>query len=92
MNKILEDLYEGRVYPSEQYKPITKYYKHLRKEQQKHYDDFKSKLDDTLAKEFENILDEKCNAISIELSEMFIYGFKIGAKMMMEILQENDTK
>ena len=53
---------------------------------------FKSKLDDTLAKEFENILDEKCSTISIELSEMFTYGFKIGAKMMMEILQETDTK
>ena len=92
MNKILEDLYEGRVYPSEQYKPITKYYTHLRKEQQKHYDEFKRKIDSSLIEEFDDIIDEKCNAISIELSEMFIYGFKIGAKMMMEILQETDTK
>ena len=49
----------------------------------------KIKLDDILAQEFENILDEKCSTISIELSEMFTYGFKIGAKMMIEILQEN---
>ena len=92
MDNILEDLYEGRIYPSEQYSPTSEHYKKTREEYQKHYDDFKSKLDDTLAKEFENILDEKCSTISIELSEMFTYGFKIGAKMMMEILQETDTK
>ncbi len=89
MSKILQDLYEGRIYPSEQYNPTTEYYKKIRKEHQKHYNDFKSKLDSTLAEEFENILDEKCSTISIELSEMFAYGFKIGAKMMMEILQED---
>ena len=92
MSKILEDLYEGRVYPSEQYQPITEHYKHLRKEQQKHYDDFKKKIDSSLIEEFDDIIDEQCNAIPIELSEMFIYGFRLGAKMMMEILQENDTK
>lgn len=89
MSKILQDLYEGRIYPSEQYSPTTEHHKKIRKEYQKHYNDFKSKLDDTLAEEFENILDEKFDAITIELSEMFTYGFKIGAKMMIEILQEN---
>ncbi len=90
MDKILQDLYEGRIYPSEQYGPTSEYYKKTREEYQKHYDDFKSKLDDTLVKEFENILREKCDVIDIELSEMFTYGFKIGAKMMIEILQENN--
>ena len=67
MDKILEDLYEGRIYPSEQYSPTSEHYKKTREEYQKHYDDFKSKLDDTLAKEFENILDEKCLHMVLKL-------------------------
>ncbi|WP_353477522.1 DUF6809 family protein [Clostridium sp. MD294] len=71
---------------------MTEYHKHLRKEQQKHYNDFKKKIDSSLIEEFDDIIGEQFKTITIELSEMFIYGFKIGAKMMMEILQENDTK
>lgn len=91
MSKILEDLYEGKVYPAEQYTPIMDYHKQLRKEHQQHYNDFKQKIDNSLIEEFENILCEQISIISMELSEMFVYGFKTGAKMMMEILQE-DTK
>ena len=92
MRKILQELYECKIYPSEQYAPMTEQYKNLKKQHQKHYTDFKSKLDSSLAEEFDTILDEKSSAITMELTEMFIYGFKLGAKMMIEILQQEHTE
>ena len=55
-----------------------------------HYDDFielLAKLEPPLDKRFIEIMDEQLDVIPYEFSEMFIDGFKLGAKMMAEVFR-----
>ena len=55
-----------------------------------HYEDFievLAKLEPPLDKRFVKIMDEQLDVIPFEFSEMFIDGFKLGAKMMAEVFR-----
>lgn len=88
MNKILQDLYDGEIYPAEQYLPKIEEYKIIRKKQYTHYKDFIKKIGSPLDKEFEKIMDEQLELLPIEFSEMFIDGFRLGARMMVEVFED----
>lgn len=62
MKAILKQLYDGEIYPAEQFYPKVEEYQ-----------------------EFTQIMDEQLSAIPLEISEMFIEGFRLGARMMIEI-------
>lgn len=56
-----------------------------------HYEDFievLAKLEPPLDKRFIKIMDEQPDVIPFEFSEMFIDGFKLGAKMMAEVFRD----
>ena len=56
----------------------------------KHYEDFiktLSKLEPPLDKQFIKILDEQLDVIPYEFSEMFTDGFRLGARVMIDIFQ-----
>lgn len=90
MSKILEDLYNGLIDPAEHHSDRISEYEAILKEQSTHYNDFIKKLDPSLAQEFMNIMDEQINTVPFELSEAFTDGFRLGAKMMIEVF--NDKK
>ena len=46
-----------------------------------------AKLEPPLDKRFVKIMDEQLDVIPFEFSEMFIDGFKLGAKMMAEVFR-----
>lgn len=46
-----------------------------------------SRLNPPLDKRFIKIMDEQLDVIPYEFSEMFIDGFKLGAKMMAEVFR-----
>ncbi len=55
-----------------------------------HYDDFielLAKLEPPLDKRFIKIMDEQLDVIPYEFLEMFIDGFKLGAKIMAEVFR-----
>ena len=55
-----------------------------------HYEDFievLAKLNPPLDKRFIEIMDEQLDVIPYEFSEMFIDGFKLGAKIMAEVFR-----
>lgn len=86
-----KQLYEGEIYPAEQYLPLLEEYKKLRKEQHQHYDDFVqelNKLSTPLGDRFIKIMDEQLDTIPLEFSEMFIDGFRLGARMMIEVFED----
>lgn len=89
MDKILQDLYNGEIYPADQYRPKIKEYQSLWKDQYQHYEDFIKKLGSPLDQEFIHIMDEQLDTLPMEFSEMFIDGFRLGAKMMIEIFEDN---
>ena len=92
MSKILQDLYNGEIYPAEQYLPKIEEYSALRKKHYEHYEDFIQKLGSPLDKEFIQIMDEQLDTLPIEFSEMFIDGFRLGAKMIIEVFESKYEK
>lgn len=91
MQELLKQLYDGEIYPAEQYLPLMEEYKKLRKEQYQHYDDFVqelNKLSTPLGNRFIKIMDEQLDTVPLEFSEMFIDGFRMGARMMIEVFED----
>lgn len=92
MKSILTALYEGKIYPAEQYSPRIEEYRKIHQEHYRHYEDFietLSKLNPPLDKKFIKIMDEQLDVIPYEFSEMFIDGFRLGARIMIDILQDD---
>ena len=99
MDTILQQLYDGKIFPAEQYRPTVEEYKKLYKKHYQHYEDFikeLSQLQKPLDTRFVEIMDEQLDTIPYEISNMFIDGFRLGARMMIEgkrqILMRLDTK
>lgn len=92
MKSILLKLYGGEIFPAEQYYPRTEEYRALRKNYYQHYGAFVEqlkKLDPPLDETFHQIVDEEFDTLPIEMSEMFLDGFRLGARMMIEIYQKD---
>ena len=90
MKSILSELYEGKIFPAEQYSPRSEEYQKIHQEHYQHYDDFietLSKVNPPLDKKFIEIMDEQLDVIPYEFSEMFIDGFRLGARIMIDIFQ-----
>lgn len=64
----------------------------MQKKHNQHYKDFIERLGSPLDKEFENIMDEQLDALPLEFSQMFIDGFRLGAKLIIEIYEGNNQK
>jgi hypothetical protein len=88
MDKILQALYDGEIYPAEQYRPMIEEYTVLRKKQYQKYEDFIKKIGSPLDEEFIQIMDQQLDMFPLELSETFLDGFRLGAKMMIEIFED----
>ncbi len=78
--------------PYERFQPITEEYKNQRKKQYREYEAFESKLrelDETLLPSFQKLYDQLFLDIPIEQESAFICGFRMGARIMMEIMEES---
>ena len=51
-------------------------------------DAFLSKLDESMKKEFYNIMEMWSEAYPLELREYFLRGYKLGIKMMIAVYEE----
>lgn len=94
MISILEQLYDGDIFPIEQFSPKAEEYKTLWKTLFFHYEDFIIKLealDPELCEEFAQIIDEQIDTVPLEFSQMFIDGFRLGAKTVIEIYENDIT-
>lgn len=91
MRSILEQLYDGEIYPAEQFDVKTKEYQRVMKEHGEHYEEFVEKLNNitpSLGERFMEIMDEQLDAIPIEMEETFIAGFRLGARLMIEVFED----
>lgn len=92
MGKLLEDLYNGRIQPIENYYEGVEECKEKRDIYHQHCDDFIKKVGESFKLEFNNILDEYGSLISTlnktSLESTFSEGFRLGAKMVLEILEK----
>lgn len=95
MDRILQQLYNGEIYPAEQFNPMLDEYKELRKKQYQNYADFIKELEQLqppLHERFIKIMDEQLDTVPLELSQMFIDGFRLGAKMMIAVFEDEYKK
>lgn len=92
MKTILQQLYDGELCPSGQSRPKTKAYQLMEEKHHSNYKDFIEKLNTLnplLVDQLISIMDEQSTELLCEFSDTFIDGFKLGAKMMIEILDKN---
>lgn len=91
MSKLLEDLYHGTIAPVEYCHEHTKECRNLREEHYKHCEDFIKRIGEPFKLDFNNILDEHGALISslhkTSLESTFVDGFRLGARMMLEVLE-----
>ena len=89
MKSVLEQLYDGEIYPAEQVNVRTEGYQQMRREHYSHYEDFIEQLktlNPPLDERFIEIMDEQLDAL--ETAETFIFGFRLGAKIILEVLED----
>lgn len=90
MKSVLMELYDGRVYPAEQFFPRSKEHKALLDRYCRHADEFTeklSRLSPPLDEEFTAVMNEYMDVTSDDLAEMFVDGFRLGARLMIEVFQ-----
>ena len=94
MKSILLRLYDGEIYPAEQFNLDTEEYRSMRQAHQQHYEDFIEQLkslDPPLDEKFIHIMDEQLDEVPLERSGTFLEGFRLGARIMIEVYQGNYT-
>ena len=92
MDTIIRNLYAGNIFPEEDYLPLSKEYEQLLKkcckDQQAFIENLKKCSDQSLMSNFQELSKEFREMTSEEITEMFIDGFRLGARFMLEMLED----
>ncbi|SDE17004.1 DUF6809 family protein [Sporomusa acidovorans] len=90
MKSILEELYNGNIYPAELIFPKAPEYRPLNKRISDTLEMWQKKLPEDDYNQLDNLLDLHSQSSSMEASESFLYGFRLGALIMIEVLTEKE--
>lgn len=85
MKSILEELYDGKIFPEEQIVPKDHNYRPLNEKISELLEEWKKKLSEDDYYQLESFLELCSESSSMEASESFVYGFKLGALIMVEV-------
>ncbi|WP_110932599.1 DUF6809 family protein [Paenibacillus bouchesdurhonensis] len=86
MKSFLEELYYGKLYPSEQIVPDDPKYRALSRQISEMMQMWRQRLSEEDFRQLEAMLDLQGESNSIHNMETFVQGFKLGASMMIEVL------
>lgn len=86
MKSILEELWYGNVYPSDNCREIKKETKDLMKYLAEHHDNLYATLTKKQREMLEKFDDYYAELTDINERAIFVYAFRLGAKMMLEIM------
>jgi hypothetical protein len=86
MKSILEELYGGDIYPAELIVPKDPEYHEINKKISSELEAWSEKLSKDGFKQLETFIDLISSSNSIITSSTFLYGFKLGAVIMIEVL------
>lgn len=94
MSTLLEQLYRGKIYPAENIVIRTPEYKELQQKINSEKIYFNSILSSDDGKRFEDLGDMELDRSSLYAFENFAHGFRLGARLILEILDTPpiDTK
>lgn len=85
MKSFLEDLWYGNILPSEDAYPKTDESKNLRSHIANHYDELGATLTPEQNEIFEKLDECYAELSGIKEREIFIYAFRLGARMALEV-------
>ena len=85
MKSSIGELYYGNLYPFLTYKPALEETARLFKAAGGRYDRFRARLPEEMREPFDALLDDKSAMLLSEMEESFIDGFRIGARLMLEV-------
>ncbi len=90
--QILEELYIGNVRPGERSFKRNSQYGRALNESADAADKLIAALSDEQTKLFEEFMDAQREVCVLNDAETFIYGFRTGAKIMMDVLMDGEMK
>ena len=88
MESILEALYSGRIRPYE--RPMSTRLSEARTAFLQKQEAFYNQLEEHLKEEFTALIEEHANLFLMNDEEQFIYGFKLGARLMCETFEDSE--
>ena len=86
--KIIEDLYYGRIAPYEMNISATPEYQKLKALADRNEDLLRQTLSDEQKELLEKLIDFVTDISSISERDMFIAGFRLGVKLMMDVMKD----
>ncbi len=87
--KILDMLYDGKIYPAESIKPESERYKKLDAERSKVLDELHDALSDVQVLQLEQVVTLSYSLSDEECRYMFIEGLRVGIGLMTELDEMN---
>lgn len=91
MPSIIQELYDGKLFPAENFTPRLEEHVKLNREIIEAEDEFIRQLDvfdPKLKTQFMTFMDAVNRSYPLEASEIFCHGFRLGARMMLDILDK----
>lgn len=86
MKNILEELYNGKIYPAELIISKDTQYRTLNQKFSDKMESWKNKLTEDDYMQLEALLDLRNETSEMESMASYMYGFKLGALIMVEVL------
>lgn len=86
MKNVLEELWYGNLSPNDGSRGVSKEMKEIMKSIAYCHDDLYSTLNDEQKKKLEKFSDSYADLSDISERETFVYAFRLGAKIVLEIL------
>ena len=90
MKDLIGQLYGGEIHPAEQIIPMEPGYRPLTRKISEEREYFKRKLCEEDRKRLEKLHDMYMEHCSMECYAGFSYGFKLGAVLLMELLNDQE--
>jgi len=85
MQDIIEKIYRGELYPAEQIEPMLQDFRVKWEESKDNVDDFHNRLTEELKPLFEAVMVGKLEIATLEQTQAFVDGFKLGARLLVEV-------
>ena len=86
--RLLSELWYGNIEPQDCTIPRNSEYKHLLTKICEYEEQFRGILSPEQQKDFEDYENSTISVTAISEEAAFVYGFRLGAKMMMEVLED----
>ncbi len=91
MKSILEELYDGNIYPDELIISKDPEYHSINKEISATMEIWKNKLSKDDFERLEALSDLCCKSSSMDSAASFMYGFRLGAMIIIEVVAGKET-